>query len=214
MSSGIGIGEEHDVKVTFTSRHNDKIEEETTFSVPSSNVVITPPAAAPGQTIALEISGMPIGELVSEVIIDGGNRLGGINLNTDRNGDVTITGIVVPYSEPGFYPVKIEVGTETAIVQLEILAEDSVAGIAQSVTDALPEISDSLVRVFHFNTGSKVWTFYDPRPEFEGLNTLTELAAGQPYWILVPETQENVVLNGRPRNLTCVGGDCWNQLVW
>ena len=214
LSGGIGIGEEHDVKVTFTSRHNDKIEEETTFSVPSSNVVITPPAAAPGQTITLEISGMPIGELVSEVIIDGGNRLGGINLNTDRNGDITITGIVVPYSEPGFYPVKIKVGTETAIVQLEILAEDSVAGIAQLVSDALPEISDSLVRVFHFNTGSKVWTFYDPRPEFEGLNTLTELAAGQPYWILVSETQENVVLNGRPRNLTCVGGDCWNQLVW
>ena len=48
LSGGIGIGEEHDVKVTFTSRHNDKIEEETTFSVPSSNVVITPAAAVPG----------------------------------------------------------------------------------------------------------------------------------------------------------------------
>ena len=77
MSGSIGIGKEHDVKVTFTSRHNDKIEEETTFAVPSANVVITPAAAAPGQTIDLEISGMPIGELVSEVTIDGGNRLGG-----------------------------------------------------------------------------------------------------------------------------------------
>ena len=46
LSGGIGIGEEHDVKVTFTSAHGDKIEEETTFSVPSSNVVITPAAAA------------------------------------------------------------------------------------------------------------------------------------------------------------------------
>ena len=78
---------------------------------------------------------MPIGELVTEVTIDGGNRLGGINLNTDRNGAVTITGIVVPYSEPGFYPVKIVVGTggsaETAIVQLEILAESDVRGVSQ-----------------------------------------------------------------------------------
>ena len=77
LSGGIDIGKEHDIKVTFTSVHGDEIEEETIFSVPSSNVVITPAAAAPGQTIDLEISGMPIGELVSEVTIDGGNRLGG-----------------------------------------------------------------------------------------------------------------------------------------
>ena len=193
-------------------------EEETTFSVPSSNVVITPPAAAPGQTIDLDISGMPIGELVSAVTIDGGNRLGGINLNTDRNGDVTITGIVVPYSEPGFYPVKIEVGTgsspQIAIVQLEILAEPTTAGTATALPGALSEVGDNLVRVFHFNNSTKVWTFYDPRPEFEGLNTLTELANGQPYWILVSAAQENVVMNGKTRDLTCVGGDCWNQEVW
>ena len=214
LSGGIPIGKEQDVKVTFTSKYDDEIEEETTFSVPSSNVVITPPAAAPGQTIGLEISGMPIGELVSEVTIDGGDRLGGINLNTDRNGDVTITGIVVPYSEPGFYPVKIKVGIETAIVQLEILAEASVTGSATALPGALSEVGDNLVRVFHFNNATKVWTFYDPRPEFEGLNTLTELANGQPYWILVSAAQENVVMNGKTRDLTCVGGDCWNQEVW
>ena len=218
LSGGIGIGEEHDVKVTFTSAHGDKIEEETTFSVPSSNVVITPAAAAPGESIDLEITGMPIGELVTEVTIDGGNRLGGINLNTDRNGAVTITGIVVPYSEPGFYPVKIEVGTgsspQIAIVQLEILAEPRAAGAASPLPGAVMDLGDSVVRIFHFNTSSKVWTFYDPRPEFEDLNTLTELAAGQPYSILVSENVEDVVLNGKIRNLTCVGGDCWNQLVW
>ena len=218
LSGRIGIGEEHDVKVTFDGGTGGNIEEETTFSVPSSNVVITPAAAAPGQTIDLEISGMPIGELVSEVMIDGGNRLGGINLNTDRNGAVTITGIVVPYSEPGFYPVKIEVGTgsspQIAIVQLEILAEDTVAGVTAALPGALSELGDNLVRIFHFNNSTKVWTFYDPRPEFEGLNTLVELADGQPYWILVSEGQDNVVMNGKTRDLTCVGGDCWNQEVW
>ena len=106
--------------------------------------------------------------------------------NTDRNGDVTVTGILVPYAEPGFYPVKIVVGTsgdaETAIVQLEILPEATVTGTATAVADALAPLGESLVRVFHFNNTSKVWTFYDPRPEFEGLNTLSELANGQPYW--------------------------------
>jgi hypothetical protein len=218
LSGGIDIGKEHDIEVTFTSAHGDKIEEETTFSVPSSNVVITPAAAAPGETIDLDISGMPIGEVVSEVVIDGGNRLGGTRLNTDRNGDVTIVGILVPYAEPGFYPVKIVVGTggskETAIVQLEILAEGAVTGVTTALPGALSEVGDNLVRVFHFNNSTKVWTFYDPRPEFEGLNTLTELADGQPYWILVSAAQENVVLNGKTRDLTCVGGDCWNQEVW
>ena len=213
LSGNIGIGKEHDVTVTFTGTGGN-IEEEGTFAVPSSNVTITPTAAAPGEMISLEITGMPIYEQVGRVQIDGGNRLGGTAVNTDAEGNVMITGIVVPYADPGFYPVRIQVGEETAIVQLEILAESDVRGVASPLPESVMDLGDSLVRIFHFNSSSKVWTFYDPRPEFDGLNTLTELANGQPYWILVPETQENVVLNGRPRDLTCVGGDCWNQLVW
>ena len=218
LSGGIDIGKEHDIEVTFTSAHGDKIEEETTFSVPSSNVVITPAAAAPGETIDLEISGMPIGELVDEVTIDGGNRLGGTRLNTDRNGDVTITGILVPYAEPGFYPVKIVVGTggskETAIVQLEILAEGTVAGVATAVGDALADVGDNLVVVWHFNTVSKEWTFYDPRPEAAEFNTLSALIDGEAYQVLVSADVTGVVLNNKTRNLTCSGDNCWNQLVW
>ena len=213
LSGNIGIGKEHDVTVTFTGTVGN-IEEEGTFAVPSSNVTITPAAAAPGEMISLEITGMPIYERVGRVVIDGGNRLGGTAVNTDVEGNVMITGIVVPYADPGFYPVQIDVGNETAIVQLEILAEPRAAGVAAALPGAVEDLGDSVVRIFHFNTSSKVWTFYDPRPEFEGLNTLTELANGQPYWILVSETVENVVLNGKTRNLTCVGGDCWNQLVW
>ena len=219
LSGGIDIGTEHEIVVMFTTNPDiGDIEEKITFSVPSSDVVITPAAAAPGQTIDLEISGMPIYERVTEVVIDGGNRLGGTVVNTDRNGDVTITGIVIPFADPGFYPVKIVVGTggsaETAIIQLEILAEPRVTGTATALPGALSELGDNLVRVFHFNNANKSWTFYDPRPDFEDLNTLTELAAGQPYWVLVSEGQENVVLNGQTRNLTCSGGDCWNLEVW
>ena len=190
------------------------IEEEATFEVHDAGIMLTPTEAAPGQTISLEIEGMPPYTLVDHVNIDGVNRLGSQNLNTDRHGNVMITGVLVPYLDPGFYPVQVMVGEETRVVQLEVLAEAVVAGVAAALPGAVEDLGENLVRIFHFNTSSKVWTFYDPRPEFEGLNTLTELAVGQPYWILVPETQENVVLNGRPRNLTCVGGDCWNQLVW
>ena len=213
LRSNIGIGDEHEVVVEFES-DGGSIEEEATFEVHDAGIMLTPPEAAPGQTISLEIEGMPPYTLVDHVNIDGVNRLGSQNPNTDRHGNVMITGVLVPYLDPGFYPVEVMVGEETRVVRLEVLAEAVVAGVAAALPGAVEDLGDSLVRVFHFNTSSKVWTFYDPRPEFEGLNTLTELAAGQPYWILVSETQENVVLNGRPRDLTCVGGDCWNQLVW
>ena len=213
LRSNIGIGDEHEVVVEFKS-DGGSIEEEATFEVHDAGIMLTPTAAAPGQTISLEIEGMPPYTLVNHVNIDGVNRLGGQNLNTDRHGNVMITGVLVPYLDPGFYPVQVMVGEETRVVQLEVLAEASVAGAAAALPGALSEVSDNLVRVFHFNNSTKVWTFYDPRPEFEGLNTLTELANGQPYWILVSAAQENVVMNGKTRDLTCVGGDCWNQEVW
>ena len=214
LRSNIGIGDEHEVVVQFKVDGKIEIEEEATFEVHDAGIMLTPTEAGPGQTISLEIEGMPPYALVNYVNIDGVNRLGGQNPNTDRHGNVMITGVLVPYLDPGFYPVEVMVGEEVRVVQLEVLSEAVVAGVAAALPGAVEDLSENLVRVFHFNTSSKVWTFYDPRPEFDGLNTLTELANGQPYWILVPETQENVVLNGRPRDLTCVGGDCWNQLVW
>ena len=214
LRSTIQIGKEHTITVTYDDEDGSgDIEEEITFIVPSSNVTIIPAAAAPGETIAVEITGMPIIRLVEEVVIDGADRLRD-SYTTDREGNVTVEGIVVPYADPGFYPVRITVGDDTAVIQLEILAESDVRGAASPLPESVMDLGDSLVRIFHFNTSSKVWTFYDPRPEFEGLNTLAELSGGQPYWILVSENVENVVLNARTRNLTCVGGDCWNQLVW
>ena len=215
LRSTIQIGKEHTITVSYGMDDDDpgSIEEEITFIVPSSNVTIIPAAAAPGETITLEITGMPIIRLVEEVVIAGADRLRD-SYTTDTEGNVTVEGIVVPFADPGFFPVRITVGDDTAVVQLEILAEDTVRGAASPLPEAVTDLGDSLVRIFHFNTSSKVWTFYDPRPEFDGLNTLTELAAGQPYWILVSEDVENVVLNRKTRDLTCVGGDCWNQLVW
>ena len=214
LSAGIGIGDEHDVVVTFDDGDGGDIEEETTFAVPSSNVTITPAAAAPGEMISLEITGMPIYEKVDRVVIDGGNRLSGSANNTDSEGNVMITGILIPYADPGFYPVRIDIGNETAVVQLEILAEPRAAGVAAALPGALEDLSDNLVVVWHFNTTSKVWTFYDPRPEAAEFNTLTELAGGQAYQVLVSADVTNVVLNGKTRNLTCSGDNCWNQLVW
>ena len=80
--------------------------------------------------------------------------------------------------------------------------------------DALDNLDDNLEAVFYFDNVSKTWSFYDPRPEFAELNTLSELIEGQAYWILVMEAEAEVVLNNRSRSLSCSGGDCWNLVVW
>ena len=74
-------------------------------------------------------------------------------------------------------------------------------------------LGESLVRIFNFNNATKSWTFYDPRAEFAEANTIDELFSGEIYWVNVTE-DTSAVLNDRTRNLSCVEGDCWNQIVW
>ncbi|MBI4125722.1 MAG: hypothetical protein HY466_07325 [Deltaproteobacteria bacterium] len=52
------------------------------------------------------------------------------------------------------------------------------------------QLEGKLVRAFHFDASQKDssnggWTFYDPRPEFADVNTLTQIAPGGVYWIQV-----------------------------
>ena len=110
LSGDINIGSSHTITVTYDGGTGGDIEEEIDFEVPESNVVLSPGAAVPGQTISLEITGMPIYSLVKHVKIDGADRLD-ISFNTDSDGNVTVTGILVPFLDPGFYPVEVGVGT-------------------------------------------------------------------------------------------------------
>ena len=214
LRSGITIGEEHDVTVTFDGGEGGDIEEETTFSVTEAELGIIPAAAGPGQTISIEIQGMPPYTLVDEIRIDGADRLGGRNVNTDREGDATVSDILVPFLDPGFYPVEVRVGNETRVAQLEVLTEAAVGGVATELPEAVSDLGDNLDAIFHFNNQSKEWTFFDPRPEFADLNTLNELNTGQPYWVLVKDSQDDVEWNGRLVNFTCAADDCWNLEIW
>ena len=183
------------------------------FTVPSATVTVTPGSAQPGDMISLSATDMPVYASADHVKI-GGTVFENPGANTDIDGNITIDGILVPGLDPGTYSVVIKVDDTVAIGELGVLAEDSAAGAGAELPGALEGLDDNLVRVFHFNDVDKSWDFYDPRPDFADLNTLTTMVNGEPYWVLVSEGQEDVVLNNRARTLTCVGGDCWNQLVW
>ena len=174
LRSTIAIGDEHEVVVTFEyGGDDDAMEEEATFNVTEAELGLSPGMAAPGETITVNIQGMPPYQLVEHVKIDGANRLGGRNINTDREGDAEVADILVPFLDPGFYPVEVKVGQETRVAQLEVLAEAAVAGVAAELPGAVSDLGDNLEAVFHFNNTSKAWTFFDPRPEFADLNTLS-----------------------------------------
>ncbi len=213
LSSGIALGDEHDVTVTFAEYGGD-IEEDASFSTPTSGISVSPSAVRPGETISIELLGMPVFTLVSEVRIAGANRLGNQNVNTDRDGNATVAGLLVPAVDAGHYSVQVTVGNETAVAQLEILDEAAAVGTATTLPDAVSDLGDNLDAIFHFNNSTKEWTFFDPRPEFSELNTLTELISGQPYWVLVKADQTGVNWSGQLVDFTCAAEDCWSLNIW
>ena len=210
VSKDVAIPSTNQVKGDYG---NGEIVEVGNFSVPAATVTVTPTSAQPGDMVNLSATDMPVYASADYVKI-GGTVFNDPGANTDIDGNITIDDVLVPGLDPGTYSVVINVDGTVAIGELEVLAEDSAAGAGAELPGALEGLDDNLVRVFHFNGVDKSWDFYDPRPDFADLNTLTTLINGEPYWILVSEGQADVVLNGKARDLTCVGGDCWNQLVW
>ena len=190
----------------------------TFFEVPEATIEVTPTEGQPGDTVSLSVTGMPVYTEVDQIEIGGANVLGGRTFRTDRDGAVTADDLLIPGIDPGTYSVIIKVGERgenqvIAIGSLDVQTEGS-SGTAAELPGALDNLGANLVRVFHFDGVTKAWDFFDPRSDFADLNTLTGMVDGQPYWILVSEGAEDVVLNNKARTLTCVGGDCWNQIVW
>ena len=212
VSSDIAIPSTNQVKVSYGD--SGDIVRVTSFDVPEAVITITPEEAQPGDTISLTVSGMPIYHAVSDIQVGGRGVLAGKTFNTDSSGEVTAEGILVPPLDPAVYSVKLEIGDNVALGSLEILPEDRARGSAAQLPEALDNLDADLEAVFYFNNVSKEWSFFDPRPEFAELNTLSELVNGEAYWILISADQENVLLNGKVRTLTCSGDDCWNLEVW
>lgn len=217
LSPNLTLGEEHDIVVDFEGYGGD-IRVKAPYTVPSSVAVPSPDRARPGDLITVELSGMPVYTRVQYVRINDIEALGTREYYTDDAGNATLPDVLVPAADPGFYALQVLVSSETkseiAVAQLEILSDATAPGVATPLPDAARDLGDNLSAIFHFNNATKEWTFFDPRPEFEGLNTLTELISGQPYWVLVNDNQEKVDWNGRFIDFTCTGGDCWNLEIW
>ncbi len=183
------------------------------FDVPVATITVDPSEAQPGDTISISATNMPVYTDADQVKI-GGSVIGSLDAHTDRDGNITVDNVLVPGLDPGTYSVQLTVKNTVAIGELKVLAESAAGGAPAELPGAVENLGDNLVAIFHFDDVGKVWSFYDPRPEFAELNTLTQLVNSEAYWILVSETVDEVVLNNKVRSLTCRGDDCWNLEVW
>ena len=183
------------------------------FSVPAANLTVEPMRAVPGDTISLSATGFSLFESDIEV------KIGSLTVNvpasahTDGDGAIEGLEVLVPSLDPALYTVQMKVGETVTIGELTVM-DDTAVGVPQALPDAIEAVGDNLEAVFYFNDATKSWQVFDPRPEWADLNTLEELVSGQAYWILIKETQDDAVLNGRLRSLTCSGDNCWNLEVW
>lgn len=204
----VGIPSTLTVKATYGQSQD--IVKLGTFSIPSADLTLTPSSTAPGADIVLNAGGLAPFESNIEVKIGSREVAVPTGATSNRAGDINNLVVKVPALDAGVYTVQLKVGATVAITELTVL-EHTVG--STGLRDGLAPLGNNLVRVFYYNNPTKMWLFNDPRPDFDDLNTLTTLANGQPYWVLVREST-SVTLNGRAHRLTCLEGDCWNIIVW
>jgi len=177
----------------------------------------------PGFLFTVRASGFRSFEVVESIKLGGKELLGNRTINTNADGAFTAKDLRVPGLDPGRYALIVTVGSgdrETNVTSLfEVTAQERVASGEPPASGLAPLIdAGNLVRVFLFRNSTKDWLFYDPRPAFAAANTLNELFEREIYWIKVSRDQ-NAILNGKPRNLTCANPgtpseNCWNLVVW
>ncbi len=204
------------VPIPSTSRVEAKYEDLVKLAditIPASVISVAPGECQPGGDITLSVNNMPVHARVERVAIGRRDVMPNPTPSTDGDGVVAVA-VACPGLDPGVYSVELEVDDTVAIGSVEVLPEGPV-GTGTPIAEALAPLGDKALAVFYFDSISKEWLFYDARPEFADLNTLEELVAGEPYWVLVSGNIEDVALGGQTRSLTCSpGGNCWNLLVW
>ena len=191
---------------------------EAKYSVDVPALSLSPASGAPKAEITVSGSKFKPYTPVGSLTIGNLNVRTTTNVYTDANGSFTAI-FVVPHLADRLYGFTAEVGDVrysaafTVVDSGIALAEPPPAPVEPSrsanLVWAFGPMGDTLVRVFHFNSELRKWSFYDPRPTFEKNVDLLKLVEGEIYWVEVVLDQE-VVLDGKMR--TFYRG--WNLISW
>ena len=168
-------------------------------------------AGSPGTTVTVTGHGFPPLSPVQSVQADWLDVTPADPASTDDRGQFRMD-IIIPDLDVGRHLIQVEVAGIPAAIPFIIVSGDTGGAVAIPTVEAIRNLGDNLVRVFHFDPNYNGWEFYDPQvPEVSTLTYFVQLGC---YWILVKEPAE-VILNRQTRTLTCrPDGKCWNFIVW
>ena len=204
------IPSNNSIKVSFKDEAQVDVVTTVTHDVPEGIITLSETSGGPGSQITVNGEGFKSFVPISLV------KIGTLDITpapkpaTDGNGMMSF-GVTIPGLDVGIQTIEVHVGRTTSSTGFTVTESGVNPGDIKEVAVGLEPLGDNFVSVWHFNNDTKMWSFYTPALE-EG-NSLTHLITGETYLIRVKSTVE-VILNNDTRNLTCVGDNCWNQLVW
>ena len=210
VPTGAAIPSTNTIQVEFEESDGEKVTTNIPHVVPEGIISLSTTRGPAGTQVTISGQGFKAFVPVTRVTVGDLEVTPSPRPSTDGQGMVTFS-IAIPGSDVGIQTVEVDVGATTASIGFIVTPSGVSAGDITASAEAVVNLGDKFVRSFHFNNDTKDWTFYDPAAG--DANTQENFITGESYWILVTETTE-AILNGKTRNLTCVGGDCWNQLVW
>ncbi len=198
------------VRVEFEDDNGITVVTSAPHEVPGAVVRLQPDAGPPGTRFTIRGAGFRDHVPVSSIMFADIEVSPGALVSTDANGEFSAE-LMAPGLDPGQQTVQATIAGVTASATFDIKPAGVVPGAPIPVSDALQILGDRLLRVFHFNNDTKVWSYY--APAVAGDSTLAFMVEGETYLLLVSETTQ-AILNGESRNLTCYLGNCWNQILW
>jgi hypothetical protein len=208
IPTGAAIPSTNNILVSFTAG-GQEVTTSITHEVPEGIITLSETSGAPGSVVTVT------GEGFKSIVSVASAKVGDVDViplprpTTSQQGMVSFD-ITIPGLSEGIHTVEVIIGKTTASVGFTI-TQGLAIGAAALIADGLDALGDNVEAVWYFDNTTKVWSFYSPGLE-EG-NTLTYLIAGETYLIQV-KANADVILNHKSRNLTCVGDNCWNQIVW
>ena len=202
------IPSSNSIKVSF--RDSDQVVVVTTVAheVPEGIITLSNTSGGPGSAVTVSGEGFKSFVPISLVKVGTLDVTPAPKPSTDGNGMMSFD-ILIPGLDVGIQTIEVSVGRTTSSTGFTVTESGVNPGDIKEVAPSLEDLGDNFVNIWNFNNDTKAWSFYDAQDGSD----LTHLITGETYLLQIKATVE-VILNGNTRNLTCVGGNCWNQIVW
>ena len=205
-----GIPSTNTVKVEFDDFNNVKVVTTVTHDVPEGAINLSADSGSSGSKVTISGEGFKAFVPVQSVKVGNIEVTPSPNPSTDGQGMLGFE-ITIPGLDNGIQTVEVKVSGTTASEGFTVRPSGVSAGDIKASAEAIVNLGENFIRSFNFNNDTKSWTFYSPEAPDD--STQTSFITGESYWILIGESQQ-VILNGKTRNLTCASDNCWNQIVW